>query len=97
MKAVRWSCDLAPDFCDPPPMSRRLLLIWIKRAGRRWANVCRHPLGNGGSLVLFEPNEPDNRPPIHSKAYERGTGLLFFLGAAAALLAVIYLLSFLGD
>ena len=47
--------------------------------------------------MLFEPNEPDNRPPIHSKAYERGMGLLFFLGAAAALLAVIYLLSFLGD
>jgi len=63
MKAVRSSCDLAPDFCDPPPMSRRLLLIWIKRGGRRWANVYRQPLGNGDRSCFSNPtNRTIDRP-----------------------------------
>ena len=48
-------------------------------------------------MTLFEPSEPDNRPPLHSKAVERGMGAAFFLGAAAVLVGVIYFLSFLGD
>jgi hypothetical protein len=47
--------------------------------------------------VTLEPNEPDDRPPIRSKAREKWIGLLFILGSAAALLAVIYLTAFLGD
>jgi hypothetical protein len=42
-----------------------------------------------------QPDEPEG--PIRSKAYEREMGLLFFVGAIAALIGVIYLLSFLGD
>jgi hypothetical protein len=48
-------------------------------------------------MTLFEPSPPDDRPPLHSKAVEREMGVVFFLGAAAALVGVIYLLSFLGD
>jgi hypothetical protein len=48
-------------------------------------------------MTLFEPSEPDGRPPLHSKVVEREMGVAFFLGAAAALVGVIYLLSFLGD
>jgi hypothetical protein len=48
-------------------------------------------------MSLFEPKEPDDRPPLHSKAFETEMGLLFFCGSAAALIGVIYLLSFLGD
>jgi hypothetical protein len=48
-------------------------------------------------MTLFEPSEPDDRLPLHSKAFEREMGLLFFCGSAAALIGVIYLLSFLGD
>ena len=54
-------------------------------------------------MMLFEPHEPDDRPPLHSKTFERERereremGLLFFCGSAAALVGVIYLLSFLGD
>jgi hypothetical protein len=48
-------------------------------------------------MTLFEPSEPDNRPPLHPKAVERELGVGFFLGAVAALVGVIYLLSFLGD
>ena len=48
-------------------------------------------------MSLFEPSKPDNRPPLHSKAYERKMGLLFLLGPALALIGLIYLLGFLGD
>ena len=52
-------------------------------------------------MTLFEPHKPDDRPPLHSKTFERERererGLLFFCGSAAALIGVIYLLSFLGD
>jgi hypothetical protein len=48
-------------------------------------------------VTLFGPSEPDDRPPLHSKAVDRWMGLVFFLGAAAALVGVIYFLSFLGD
>jgi len=48
-------------------------------------------------MTLFEPSPPDERPPLHSKVFEREMGVLFFLGTAAALVGVIYLLSFLGD
>jgi hypothetical protein len=48
-------------------------------------------------MTLFEPSPPDDRPPLHTKAFERERGVVFFLGAAAALVGVIYLLSFLGD
>ena len=48
-------------------------------------------------MTLFEPSPPDDRPPLHSKAVQRELGLVFLLGAAAALIGVIYLLSFLGD
>jgi hypothetical protein len=48
-------------------------------------------------MTLFGPSEPDDRPPLHSKAVNRGMGLVFILGAAAALVGVIYLLNFLGD
>ena len=44
-------------------------------------------------MTLFEPSEPDDRPPLHSKAFVREMGVVFFLGAAAAVVAVIYLLS----
>jgi hypothetical protein len=43
-------------------------------------------------MTLLEPSEPDDRPPLHSKAFEREMGVVFFLGAAAALVVVIYLL-----
>jgi hypothetical protein len=45
-------------------------------------------------MTLFEPNEPNVRPPLHSKTVEKAMGAVFFLGAAAALIGVIY---FLGD
>jgi len=45
--------------------------------------------------MLTQPNEPGG--PIRSKAYEREMGLLFFVGTVAALIGLIYLLSFLGD
>jgi len=48
-------------------------------------------------MTLFEPSPPDDRPPLHSKVFEREMGLVFLLGAAAALVGVVYLLSFLGD
>jgi len=48
-------------------------------------------------MTLFEPSPPDNRPPLHSKPVQRELGMVFFLGAAAALVGVIYLLSWLGD
>jgi hypothetical protein len=48
-------------------------------------------------VTLFEPSPPDDRPPLHSKTFEREMGVVFFLGTAAALVGVIYLLSFLGD
>jgi hypothetical protein len=41
--------------------------------------------------------EPDDKPRLHSKLVEREVGVVFLLGAAAALVGVIYLLSFLGD
>ena len=48
-------------------------------------------------MTLFEPSPPDNRPSLHSKLVQRELGMVFFLGAAAALVGVIYLLSWLGD
>jgi hypothetical protein len=48
-------------------------------------------------MTLFEPSPPDDRPLPHSKNFEREMGLVFFCGSAAALIGVIYLLSFLGD
>ena len=49
--------------------------------------------------MLTQPDEPNTArgQPTHSKQYEKGVGLLFMIGSAAALLAVIYLLSFFGD
>jgi hypothetical protein len=41
--------------------------------------------------------EPDDKPRLRSKLVEREVGVVFLLGAAAALVGVIYLLSFLGD
>jgi hypothetical protein len=48
-------------------------------------------------MTLFEPSPPDDRPPLHSKAFQREMGVVFFLGTAAALVGLIYLLGFLGD
>jgi hypothetical protein len=48
-------------------------------------------------MTLFGPSQPDDRPPLHSKAFNRWMGLVFFLGAVAALIGLIYLLNFLGD
>jgi hypothetical protein len=48
-------------------------------------------------MTLFEPSPPDDRPPLHSKAFDREMGLLFICGSVAAIIGVIYLLSFLGD
>ena len=48
-------------------------------------------------MTLFEPSGPDDRPPLHSQAFQRGMGVVTFLGAAVALVGLIYLLSFLGD
>ena len=48
-------------------------------------------------MTLFEPSGSDDRPPLHSKAFERRMGVVTFLGAAVALVGLIYLLSFLGD
>jgi hypothetical protein len=49
--------------------------------------------------MVLQPRNPNTntKRPIHSKFFEKEMGLLFFLGAAAALIGVIYLLSFLGD
>jgi hypothetical protein len=44
---------------------------------------------------IFKPR--DDRPPLDSNPVQRAMGAVFFLGAAAALIGVIYLLSFLGD
>jgi hypothetical protein len=46
------------------------------------------------------PTQPSERntatsQPTHSKAYENRMGLVFLVGAAAAILAVFYGLSFL--
>lgn len=48
-------------------------------------------------MTLFEPREPNHGPPLHSKAFEREMAVVVILGAAAVLVGVIYLLSFLGD
>jgi hypothetical protein len=48
-------------------------------------------------MTLFEPSGPDDRPPPHSKAFEREIGVAFVLGTAAVFVGIIYLLSFLGD
>jgi len=48
-------------------------------------------------MSLFESNKPADRPPAHSKPFEREMGLLFLLGPALALIGLIYLLGFLGD
>ena len=29
-------------------------------------------------MMLFGPSEPDHRPPLHSKAFNRAMGLVFF-------------------
>jgi hypothetical protein len=42
---------------------------------------------------VFKPR--DDKPPLDP--VQRGMGVVFLLGAAAALIGVIYLLSFLGD
>ena len=49
--------------------------------------------------MVLQPRIPNTntRRPIHSKFFENEMGVVFFLGAAAALIGVIYLLSFLGD
>jgi hypothetical protein len=47
-------------------------------------------------MTLLEPREPDDRPALHSKAFNREMGVVFLLGAAAALVGIVYLLSFLG-
>jgi hypothetical protein len=46
---------------------------------------------------IFKRSETDDRPSLHSKPVERGIGIVFLLGAAVAIVGVIYLLSFLGD
>jgi hypothetical protein len=48
-------------------------------------------------MTLFEPNQSKPRPPLHSKIVDRELGLVAILGAVAALVGVVYLLSFLGD
>jgi hypothetical protein len=48
-------------------------------------------------MSLFGRNEPEDRPPAHSKPFERKVGLLFLLGPVLALVGLIYLLGFLGD
>jgi hypothetical protein len=48
-------------------------------------------------MTLFEPSEPDDRPPLHSKKTERVLALFFFLAPVLALVGILYLLSFLGD
>jgi hypothetical protein len=48
-------------------------------------------------VTLFEPTPPDDRPPLHSKAFEREMGVLFILGPALVFVGLVYLLSFLGD
>ena len=47
--------------------------------------------------MLTQPTEPNpaTSRPTHSKAYEKGMGLVFFLGAAGAILIIFYALSFL--
>lgn len=40
--------------------------------------------------MLGQPSEPTT----HSRTHEKGIGLLFILGAVVALVAVVYLLSF---
>ena len=46
--------------------------------------------------MLGQPSEPHTatRRPTHTKAYEKGMGLLFILGSAAALFAIFYVLSY---
>jgi hypothetical protein len=47
-------------------------------------------------MTLFEPNQSKHQP-LHSKTVERELGLVAIVGAVAALVGVVYLLSFLGD
>jgi hypothetical protein len=47
--------------------------------------------------ITTEPHESGDRPPLHSKTFERTTGLLAVFGTASALIGLIYLLAFLGD
>jgi hypothetical protein len=49
--------------------------------------------------MVLQPRIPNTytKRPIHSKFFEREMGVVFFLGVVAALIGVIYLLSFLGD
>jgi hypothetical protein len=47
-------------------------------------------------MSLRDRYEPHKRH-IFSKLVERELGVVYFLAAAAALIGVIYLLSFLGD
>jgi hypothetical protein len=46
--------------------------------------------------VPDEPSGTDTaaKPPAHSRTYERGMGLLFLLGAVAAVFVVFFVLSF---
>lgn len=41
----------------------------------------------------IEPNDATGRP-AHSRAYEKGMGLLFIIGTVAAVFAVFYVLSY---
>jgi hypothetical protein len=47
-------------------------------------------------MSLHDRYEPRRRS-IFSKLVEKELGMVFFLGTIAALIGVIYLLSFLGD
>ena len=40
-----------------------------------------------------EPNDATPRP-VHTRAYEKGMGLLFIIGTVAAVFAVFYVLSY---
>jgi hypothetical protein len=46
--------------------------------------------------VLDRPDEHNAtaKPPAHSEVYEKGMGLVFILGSAAALFVVFFVLSF---
>jgi hypothetical protein len=46
-------------------------------------------------MTLFEPPEPNDRPPLNSTTFERKMRLLIVGGAIAALVGVIYLVAFL--
>jgi len=61
-------------------------------AAARSSSVYRRS-GTGDRVVLDTPTEPSAATP-HSKLFERGMGVVFVLGTAAVLVAVVYLASY---